>query len=379
MLRTACRIAGLLGAVGSPLVAQVSRLRENLPTLEVAARRDSNDAAAQYAVALGYWSAKRFDDAERALRTAVQIEPRFAPGYLALSYLPFARRPKLWDEVSHSHLSDSTRALLDGMARLRRLAFLIDPLVDMRIIGFALPKHTNISFLELAFVSGDYHLAYAELEVAREQFTGPKADSIPELLLWLHGLCAGHLAQYDMAVIDMQALLDRFLRREQTDTSPYIPFVTNDFRYVLATLRQRDNQPEASIALYRDALTHDVGLFMAHVQMGKIYEASQRWPEAVQEFRDAITADPDDPSLVMDLGIVLREAGQLEESERQLREAQQANPRDSRVPYYLGITEQALGKDSAARAAFDRFLALAPSRYARQITDVHSRLEQLHP
>lgn len=379
MLRTTCCIAGLLGAVGSALVAQVSHLRESLPALEAAAHRDSNDAAAQYAVALGYWSAKRFDDAEHALRTAVEIEPRFAPGYLALSYLPFARRPKLWDEVSHGHLSDSTRSVLEAMAHLRRLAFLIDPLVDMRIIGFALPKHSSISFLELAFVSGDYHLAYAGLEVARQQYAGPKADSIPDFLLWFHGLCAGHLGQYDMAVTDMQALLDRSLRREQTDTSPYVPFVTNDFRYVLATLRQHDNQPEAAIALYRDALTHDVGLFMAHVQMGKIYEATQRWPEAVQEFRDAVTANPEDPSLVMDLGIVMREAGQLGESEQQLQQAQQANPRDSRVPYHLGITEQALGKDGAARAAFGQFLALAPSRYARQIADVHSRLEQLHP
>jgi hypothetical protein len=36
-----------------------------------------------------------------------------------------------------------------------------------------------------------------------------------------------------------------------------------------------------------------------------------------------------------------------------------------------------LGRNDDARAAFTHFLAIAPSRYAIQITDARKRLEQL--
>jgi len=96
----ACSVCLLTATVGiaPTLCPQGITLRQSLPELEAGAHRDSNDAAAQYLLGLGFWTKKRYDDAERALRVAVTIEPRFAPGWLALGVLPFARRPKLRDE-----------------------------------------------------------------------------------------------------------------------------------------------------------------------------------------------------------------------------------------------------------------------------------------
>ena len=102
------------------------------------------------------------------------------------------------------------------------------------------------------------------------------------------------------------------------------------------------------------------------------------WPEAIEEFREAVSTNPDDASLLLDLGVVLREAGQRAEAADLLRRAESANPRDSRVPYHLGITLQEAQDTVAARAEFQRFLALAPSRYDREIADARQRLAALH-
>ena len=57
----------LLGALAlPPAAAQNIKLPASLGDLEKAARKDSNDAAAHYNVALAYWNAKRWDDADSA-------------------------------------------------------------------------------------------------------------------------------------------------------------------------------------------------------------------------------------------------------------------------------------------------------------------------
>ena len=118
-------------------------------------------------------------------------------------------------------------------------------------------------------------------------------------------------------------------------------------------------------------------LFRSHVQMGKIYEQQQKWPDAVDQFQRAVAVNPDDPSVLLDLGVVLREAGRVQESAETLQRAMEANPRDSRVPYHLGITLQADGRGPEAVVALKRFLALAPSRYERQIMDAELRITAL--
>jgi len=90
-------------------------------------------------VALGYWGKKRYDDAERALHVATSIEPRFPQALLALAYLPYARRPDLWEEVVRGKVPDGLKAALVDAARLGRRSFLIDPLVDLPIIGAVAP------------------------------------------------------------------------------------------------------------------------------------------------------------------------------------------------------------------------------------------------
>ena len=375
--------------VTPPAPAQGLKVSTPLDSLEATARRDSNDAAAHYQLALGYWAKKRFDEAGRSLRTAVTIERRFAPAYLALAYLPYARRRKLMEEEVKGRVPAEWRDSVVESWRLRRRAFLIDPLVDLRIIGAIVPLSQGIVLSGSrgqvvfsmdpfsAFVRGDYRFAYDAFNSVATEFTKAHRDSIPTGLLWYRGLSAGHVAAYDTAIADFSALVARGEALERADSVVRIPLNTNDCRYVLALFHYRASHLAEAIRLYQEALGNDLGLFMAHVQMGKIYEQQQKWPEAVDQFQRAVAVNPDDPSVLLDLGVVLREAGRFQESAETLQRAMDANPRDSRVPYHLGITLQADGRGPEAVVALKRFLALAPSRYRRQILDAELRVAAL--
>ena len=390
-----CKLASMCAlAVFVSVSAHAQGLKpsDSIPQLEAAVGRDSNDAQLHYRLGIAYWSRKRFDEAGRSLLTAVTIERRFADAYLALGYLPYARRHQLMKEEAQGKVPPEWRDSVELAGRLRRRAFLINPLVDLKIVGAVVPVQQNpygmlvvgggrVMFMAdpfSAFVIGDYSMAYLTFNrwVAEGLEKKPR-DSIPGGLLWFRGLSAGHVALYDTAVSDFQLLLDRGLRAETSDTVSPIPLRTNDFRYVLATFEYRARRFNDAIALYKEALGNDVGLFMAHVQMGKIYEQMRQWPDAVEHFESAVATNPDDPSLLLDLGVILREAGRLPDSESTLTRAMDANGRDSRVPYHLGITLQQEGKTAEARAAFTRFVELAPSRYSAQIKDARDRLALL--
>jgi len=129
--------------------------------------------------------------------------------------------------------------------------------------------------------------------------------------------------------------------------------------------------PEA-IDLYKEALGSDAGLFMAHVQMGKIYEQLKQWPDAVEHFQAAVAT----ARMIQCLIGFRRDttgSGRLAESESTLAQAMETNL-EFTSPLHLGITLQQEGKTTEARAAFTRFVELAPSRYGTQITDARDRL-----
>ncbi|HEV2671372.1 MAG TPA: hypothetical protein VGU74_09780, partial [Gemmatimonadales bacterium] len=65
-------LVGFLGVLGfAPLHAQSLKPSNEIPALEVAVVRDSNDAQLHYQLAIAYWSRKRYDEAQRSLQTAV--------------------------------------------------------------------------------------------------------------------------------------------------------------------------------------------------------------------------------------------------------------------------------------------------------------------
>ncbi len=379
--------------LGAPRAAAQFRLPVKLGELEARARADSNDAAAHFNVALAYWNAKRWADVDTSLRLAVTLDPRFAPAYMALAFLPYAQRHSLWEEVEEGRVPNEWKPRLDESERFFRRAYMIDPLVELRAGDVVQPRST--AYLQaLEEIFGEHVRDYydgldqyflAEYQRAYDRFTrvinaidGDRhPDRIPSTVLWWHGLASARVERWAEAISDFEKLMDRSLAATRKDSLVHFPLRTNEYRYVLAYLKQRSNNLNPAIDLYREAITNDIGLYMAHVRLAEMYETAQMWEQAIASRRNAVNANPEDASLLLDLGKTLANAGRFSEAVEPLRLAADASPRDARASFYLGLVFEQLGRKDEARAAFTRFTSLAPSRYDRQIAIAKQHLAAL--
>lgn len=382
-----------LGALltAGPALAQAPVRTPSIAELERSAQIDSLDGDALYRLALAYDLAKRYDDAERVARQAVAVDPREAQAWLLLAYLPFDRRPKLWGEFRTHRVPAAWQAAVDEGTRLEHRAFLIDPLVDFRVQGAPPPREDLVTVSDYGQETTDfllvlglgafgwrYQLSYSALDLyAQRQFKDRPVDSIPSGLFWWRGLAAAHLGAFGKASADIQVLLDRSRNQEANDSLIQIDLGTNDYRYVLALFFDRADRPADAKAMYREALANDLGLYMAHVRLARLYARFKLWDDAIEEARRAIVANPDDPTGLCDLGEIERDAGRLAQADSTLQQAAAGNPRNARIPYELGLVEQQLGRLPEARTALTRFVAIAPSRMSAEIADARQRLTGL--
>jgi tetratricopeptide (TPR) repeat protein len=381
----------LLAAATARLDAQRIKLPMKLGELEKAVQQDSLDPAAHYNVALGYWNEKRYDDAEKELRAALSLDPRLADAHLALAYLPFARQPGLWRDIYDRPIKPEVQTIRDLSDRDARRAYLMDPLVNVAIIGATLPKtsalwiadeglydHYYQAFNDLD--EGKYESAFFSIDRLVEEWrrdVGTDPDRIPAQFLWYRGLAAAHINRTADAVRDFGQLLNRSQKSEASDTIYHSALKTNDYRYLIAAINDRAGSVNEAIAGYQEVLRNDIGLYMAHVRLANLFEASRRYAEAIAERKNAVNANPDDWTLLTELGVTEGRAGQFQDAETALAQAIAANPRDVRPYFWMGIAEQQLGKTAEAKSAFEHFIAVAPSRYGKQVETARQRLQAL--
>ena len=375
---TAVTLVVLLAAASGTAAAQKVIVTEPLPVLEARVRSDSNDPAAHYNVAMGYLSAKRFDDAERELREAVAIDARFADAWLALSIVHDLDEP-YWKNLRRAGGDTAARRAIEAERRNAARAFLIDPLVDVRILGGTMysSKVGRLSQAITALVEGRYDEAALKFDREIASWGRGSLEKVPPGLLWLGSLANSRAGKFDDAIAHLQELLSRFAREAAKDSADATPLAANEHRYVIATLHQRAGRLDDATRLSREVLENDVSNYMAHVQLARMHEAAKEWDAAVMERRRAADTNPEDASLVTDLGITLGRAGRLSEAVAALARAAAANPRDARPWYWLGIAHLQENRRDDAKAAFTKFVALAPSRYDRQLATARQRLEEL--
>jgi len=379
----------VLLALPVTLGAQRIKLPASLSELESRAQKDSDDAAAQYNVALAYWSAKRFDDADSAFHRALKLDARFAPAYVGLAFLPYAERSSLGDEVYEDEVPADWKPKVKAADEMYSRALIIDPLSDLRLAGAVrISSEGAQAFLkewygewaadleegEDFYYTGNFDKAYNDFTRVTRDFRG----TIPSDILVYHGLSAAQVGKNDEALADFQTLTDRLSKEEKRDSTLHIPLKTNDYRYIVGVIQERLGKLNDAIDTYRTAAQNDLGLFMAHVHLANMYEQHAMWAQAIRERQQAASANPDDPSLLLDLGETYAQAGQWQDAEKALTDAQAGNPRDPRVPYYLGVIEMQLNKKDEAKNALNRFIAIAPSRFQRQVDDAKKRLGSLH-
>lgn len=343
--------------------AQRGRDPPKLPDLEATARRDSLVPEAQYLLAMGYWRAKRYDDAAHALERAMDIDPRYAPPYIALAYIPFARRSQLAKEVRKGEVPPAWRDSLLQTQRLLRQAFMIDPLAEL------LPPDVNR--LD-ALLAGALAARYLDRVYGHQS-----RDSLPSWVLWTRGLMDGRGGRVPSAIQDFEALLRRAETMEADSLIPF-PVRTNDYRYILAVLCERANRPADARAFYEETVANDLGHYMAHVKLGRLYRRHRMYREAEREARRAMETNPDDPTTHRELGEILLDAGRVGDAEAALRDGIRANPGDLGSLYVLATLLQIAGRHGEARETYQRFLSLAPTTlYSPQIADARARLASL--
>jgi len=384
-------LACLLALPVIRLEAQRINLPVKMSELQARARRDSLDPMAHYFVALGYWNEKKWDDVERQLREAVALQPRQADAWLALAFLPFGKNSHLWDDIYQKPMKPEVQKDYDAFEAASRRAYLIDPLVSQVIIGATMPKKSAFWDWDPEYydtwyqawddiASGNYARAYFNFSQMIKMYQDSLSrdeQQLPAGWVWGRGMSAAHLGRTAEAVRDLTNLMAREMKERKVDTTDMLPFEGNDYRYLIAAVWQRGDSAEQALSLYKQVVGTDAGYYMAYVRIADIYEADRAYPEAIAMRKHAVDANPDDPSLVMDLGVTQGKAGAFQAAAESLEEAIQGNPRDVRAYFWLAIALQQLGKNGEARAAYQHFVDVAPSRYERQIAMARQRLTEL--
>lgn len=372
------------------LVAQRARLTVPLGSIEERVVTDSLDPSAHYDLGLAYWVDRRYDEAEHHLRRAIKIEPGMARAYLALSYLPFARRSKLWDEERKGKIPPELVATVDEARRFRRKAFLIDPLVDLKPLALMIPPASAFNlkgrseavyvFLMNGFGSfwdGQYGKAYQFFRDIVGHSTEEEHQRFPGWFLWYEALAAAHANDFDRSVSNLKLLLAQADSLADQNNAAMVFSEANQFRYTLACVLDQAGRSNEAIPLLQEALTVDAGLYQAHVRLASIYADQKRLPASIEERRRAVAANPDDSNLLFQLGEALARAGQAGEAYTTLEQARDANPLSVRTLFVLGWAAQQTGKTVEAREAYQRFIAMAPSFFADQKATATSRLAAL--
>jgi tetratricopeptide (TPR) repeat protein len=392
--------SSMLLLTASTLGAQDPLRPLSIGALEAAARRDSNDAGSHYALAMGYWDKKKWDQAEKALKVAVLLAPGYADAHLALATLPERRGDKYWKARARESGEAAVRSAFQESEGHFRRAFLLNPLVDLKVMGkvdladniqivrvgehyvFMVPpwwtQTLEKSINELR--TGRYEKGFERMEelVHRKEFGGDDRN-LPERILWYHGLFAAHLDKFDVATRDFAILTGRAFAAEKDTTARifWSPLRTNEYRFILATMLYLGGNHRQAVLTYQRALEFDIGLYVAHVQMARMHESDGRIEEALKERHLALEVNPEDPDLQVDLAGTLIAAGRPAEALEPLNEAARLNPRDARVPYLQGMVALQLNRSDLAREALSRFLTIAPGRFASQIEDAKQRLAAL--
>jgi len=372
-------LLGLFTAAGPVQGQRLAVLDRKLKEVEAWAREDTNDAERQYFLAIRHWKEHHWRETDSLLRLAIQLEPRYAEAYLALYYLPFARRPSLRDEELNGHVPDAWKSPLEEANRFYQRAFRTDPMVAFNILSVAYdieePRAIDLSPSEylayqrccawaVDFGLGRYRSAYERLKALaqREYDEAKHPERVPDGLLWLRGLAGAHTLQIDAAIVDFRALLDRSLKKLQRDEIVHVPLGDNEYRFMLAALHHIAGHTDSAVALYQEALEHDLGLVMAHTYLASIYDKTGRAEDAMLERRRAAEVSTDDPTALFDLGMSLFNWGMTTQAEEPLRQAIALNARYSPPYYLLARVDEELGRIGDARAHYKQFLALAPLR-----------------
>jgi tetratricopeptide (TPR) repeat protein len=135
----------------------------------------------------------------------------------------------------------------------------------------------------------------------------------------------------------------------------------------------RDDNDEAAVAAFQDAVKADPDLAEARFRLGLGYEALGKREEAEEEFKKAVESykkylaeHDDDAEAHYDLGQTYAALGQYSDAVREYREATKLKDDDADIYYDLGVAHTKLAQYDAAASAFSKSLEIDPDNYRAQ-------------
>jgi Flp pilus assembly protein TadD len=135
----------------------------------------------------------------------------------------------------------------------------------------------------------------------------------------------------------------------------------------------RNDQDEAAVASFQEALKLDPDLAEAHFRLGLGYEAlgkreeaESAYKKAVASYKEYLAEHENDSEAHYDLGQTYAGLGQYSEAIREYRLATKLKENDPDIYYDLGVAHTKLAQYDAAAVAFSKSLEIDPENYRAQ-------------
>jgi protein O-mannosyl-transferase len=144
--------------------------------------------------------------------------------------------------------------------------------------------------------------------------------------------------------------------------------------YNLAVSLQRHNQLEVAEREYREALllsTDLTEIVQSHNNLGILYMAEHKYPEALTELNAALALDPNQQNSYIGRGTIEMQTMNFNAAIADFSRAAQISPSPLAL-YWLGRALEAKGEVQKAQTAYEAALRLAPG-----MTDARTRLQAL--
>jgi len=115
-----------------------------------------------------------------------------------------------------------------------------------------------------------------------------------------------------------------------------------------------------AIAAYERLLADWPGCRLTHLALGRLLRAAGRAEDAAHHLREAAFLDPADGAAPFELGRILLDQGDLATAIHELQKTLRQDPDFAPAHFHLGRAWSLAADAEAARARFQRYLALAP-------------------